>query len=89
MPVAGGHLVDAELLAALATGQLSGATWDVFQPEPLPADHAFWRHPRIRVTPHLASCIDPATGASVVAANILAFDRAGSAPDVTDAARGY
>jgi glyoxylate/hydroxypyruvate reductase A len=85
----GGHLVDADLLSALAAGRLSAATLDVFQPEPLPADHAFWHHPRIRVTPHIASYIDAATGAAVVAANILAFERDGSAPDVADAGRGY
>ena len=85
----GGHLVEADLLAALEAGQLSGATLDVFTPEPLPADHPFWRHPRIRVTPHIASYIDPATGAAVVASNILAFERDGVAPDVADADRGY
>lgn len=85
----GGHLVEADLIAALDKGQLSGATLDVFRTEPLPADHPFWRHPRIRVTPHIASYIDPATGASVVAASILAFERNGTAPDVADANRGY
>lgn len=85
----GGHLVDADLISALDGGQLSGATLDVFRTEPLPADHPFWIHPRIRITPHIASYIDPATGASVVATSILAFERNGTAPDVADANRGY
>jgi len=85
----GGHLVEADLGAALDGGQLSGATLDVFRAEPLAADHPFWRHPKVRVTPHVASYIDAATGASVVANSIRAFERDGTAPDVADANRGY
>ncbi|GAB1364265.1 hypothetical protein MASR1M32_35010 [Rhodobacter sp.] len=61
----------------------------MFRTEPLPADHPFWRHPKIRVTPHVASYIDPATGAAVVAASIRHFEAEGTAPDVADAVRGY
>src|SRR3546814_4118617 len=43
----GGQLVEGDLLAALDSGQISGATLDVFQQEPLPADHPFWEHPRV------------------------------------------
>lgn len=50
----GDVLDDAELLHALETGRLAGAALDVFRQEPLPADHPFWRHPRIIVTPHVA-----------------------------------
>ncbi len=85
----GGHLVEADLLAALDAGRLSGATLDVFRTEPLPPDHPFWRHPRIRVTPHIASYVDPDSGARVVAQNILAFDRDGTLPDIADPGRGY
>lgn len=85
----GGHLVEADLLAVLDTGQLAGATLDVFRTEPLPPDHPFWRHPAIRVTPHVASYIDPATGAAVVAANIREFHRTGTCEAVADPERGY
>nr|WP_237173297.1 glyoxylate/hydroxypyruvate reductase A [Paracandidimonas lactea] len=51
----GEHLVEEDLLALLDTGHLHGATLDVFRTEPLPADHPFWRHPRITVTPHVAA----------------------------------
>ena len=64
----GGHLVDDDLLAAVDSGQLSGACLDVFHEEPLPADHPFWGHPRIRVTPHVSSI----TNADAVAPQILA-----------------
>ncbi|MGM8851961.1 2-hydroxyacid dehydrogenase [Salinicola halophyticus] len=85
----GPHLVDDDLLAALDSGQLSHATLDVFHVEPLPSEHPFWSHPRITVTPHIASLIDAPTGSRIVAANIERFEREGSVPDLADAERGY
>ncbi len=66
----GAHLVEQDLLDAVQRGRLRGAVIDVFREEPLPPDHPFWRHPRIRVTPHTASYSLPETGAEVVADNI-------------------
>ncbi|MBV6272280.1 glyoxylate/hydroxypyruvate reductase A [Alcaligenaceae bacterium CGII-47] len=51
----GGHLVEDDLLAGLASGQMRGAALDVFSQEPLPAGHPFWSHPQISVTPHIAA----------------------------------
>lgn len=51
----GGHLIEGDLLDALDSGQLSGAVIDVLNEEPAPQDHPFWSHPRILVTPHIAS----------------------------------
>ncbi len=48
-------LVENDLLAAIDTGHIGGATLDVFAREPLPPDHPFWIHPKITVTPHIAS----------------------------------
>ena len=50
----GGHLVQDDLLEALAEGQISAAVLDVTSPEPLPEGHPFWTHPAILMTPHVA-----------------------------------
>ena len=66
-----GQLIDDEaLLAALDTGRIAHATLDVFRVEPLPAGHPFWAHPRVTVTPHIASETRPRTSAQVIAENI-------------------
>lgn len=66
----GGHVVDDDLLAALAAGQVSGAALDVFNVEPLPADHPYWTHPKVRVTPHIAGATNPRTASPGVIENI-------------------
>ena len=55
----GPHLVDADLLDALNSGRLSRAILDVTDPEPLPREHPFWTHPRVFLTPHVASMTQP------------------------------
>ena len=85
----GGHVVEADLLAALQTGSMAHATLDVFEEEPLPADHPFWGHPRITVTPHVASLTVPESAALRIAQN-LHRSRAGEPLlDLSDRARGY
>ncbi|MGI9548124.1 MAG: 2-hydroxyacid dehydrogenase [Flavobacteriaceae bacterium] len=54
----GGHLVDEDLIDVIDEGHLSGACLDVFHDEPLPLDHPFWKHPKIFMTPHVASVSD-------------------------------
>ena len=71
----GAHLVDAELLAALASGQIGHAVLDVFHSEPLPVDHPFWAHPQVTVLPHVSALTDERSAAAVVAANIGALER--------------
>ena len=48
-------IVDTDLLAALDSGKVAAAALDVFEPEPLPADHPFRKHPGILLTPHLGA----------------------------------
>ena len=54
----GGHLVEEELLEVLDAGHLSGAFLDVFAQEPLSESHPFWDHPKIDMSPHIASVSD-------------------------------
>ena len=69
-PGRGPLIDDTALLAALDSGQVGHATLDVFRIEPLPAEHAFWSHPRVTVTPHIASETRATSAAAVVAENI-------------------
>ncbi len=55
----GQHLVEQDLLAKVDDGHLSGAALDVFWEEPIRDEHPFWKHPKIRVTPHVASVTHP------------------------------
>ena len=66
----GGHCVTADLVAALDSGQLGGAALDVLETEPLPADSPLWRHPKIRITPHVASTASPRTAVPAGVENI-------------------
>lgn len=66
----GPHLVAGDLLAALDSGQVSAAILDVCDPEPPPTDHPFWTHPRIWMTPHVASTTSHEAGADALIANI-------------------
>jgi glyoxylate/hydroxypyruvate reductase A len=85
----GGLLVEGDLLAALDSGHLAGAFLDVFEEEPLPPKHPFWRHPKVIVTPHVAALTLPGPGAEEVAANIRRI-RSGVAPyGLVDKQRGY
>lgn len=85
----GAHLIDADLLAALADGRIEAATLDVFHHEPLPADHPFWAHPAIRIFPHIAAFTHPETAAAVVADNLRRLIAGLPVEGLVDRARGY
>ncbi|MDZ3992414.1 glyoxylate/hydroxypyruvate reductase A [Pseudomonas sp. Teo4] len=86
----GDHLVEADLLQALDSGHLGAATLDAFSVEPLPADSPLWRHPRISITPHIATRTSFATIATQTLEN-FAQVVAGSPPSArqVSAQRGY
>lgn len=85
-----GPLIDDEaLLAALDSGALGHATLDVFRVEPLPPDHLFWAHPRVTVTPHIASETRPESAAAVIAENIRRGEAGEAFLHLVDPDAGY
>ncbi|TDL75996.1 glyoxylate/hydroxypyruvate reductase A [Palleronia sediminis] len=88
-PGRGGLVDDAALIAALDRGHLGHATLDAFRTEPLPEDHPFWHHPRVTVTPHIASATRPETAAGVIAENIRRGEAGAPLLHLVDRDRGY
>lgn len=85
----GGHLIESDLIEALDAGHLAGATLDVFQREPLPADSPLWTHPKVLVTPHMAAVTD-ARSTAIAMAESMARVRRGEPPlNPVDLGRGY
>ncbi|HKF73627.1 MAG TPA: glyoxylate/hydroxypyruvate reductase A [Stellaceae bacterium] len=85
----GQHLVEADLLAALESGQLSAAVLDVFEQEPLPREHPFWRHQKVIVTPHAAAATHAPTAAAGVAENLRRLRAGRPLINLVDPASGY
>lgn len=85
----GGHVVEADLLAAIDGGHIAGATLDVFDTEPLPPAHPFWNHPRIRITPHIAGLTRAATAAAQVVENLRRLHAGREILHRVDASREY
>lgn len=85
----GAHVVDADLLAALDRGHLRHAVLDVFHQEPLPREHAFWRHPRVTLLPHAAALTDARSAAAVAARNLRALRDGAPIAHLVDRARAY
>ncbi|MEO1795491.1 MAG: glyoxylate/hydroxypyruvate reductase A [Pseudomonadota bacterium] len=85
-----GPLIDDDaLLAALNSGHIAHATLDVFRTEPLPADHPYWAHPSVTVTPHIASTTRPDLASERIAENIRLNEAGQPMLDVVDRAAGY
>lgn len=85
----GGHLQEDDLLSALAEGQLAGAILDVLEDEPPAADHPFWDHPRIMLTPHIASMTGFDSAATVLLENIRRHQRGERMVGLVDRSLGY
>ena len=85
----GGHLVESDLLGTLESGQIAGATLDVFEVEPLPAGHPFWTHARVTVTPHISALTQNRTAAPLITENIQRQLAGLPMLHQVDRARGY
>jgi glyoxylate/hydroxypyruvate reductase A len=85
----GGHVVEADLLAALDSGQIGGALLDVFAQEPLPPDHPFWRHSNVIITPHIGGQAIAELMVSQVVDNVRRIERGQAPLGIVDPARGY
>lgn len=85
----GGQLVQDDLLRALDEGRISAAILDVADPEPLPPEHPLWNHPRVVLTPHIASETQPESSARVVVENVARHERGEPLMGLVDRRRGY
>ncbi|MBX5162728.1 MULTISPECIES: glyoxylate/hydroxypyruvate reductase A [unclassified Rhizobium] len=85
----GPHLDHAALIEALDSGRLAAAILDVTDPEPLPAEHPLWQHPKVAITPHIASVTQPETAAQSVTENIRRHRAGEKLIGLVDRTRGY
>ena len=85
----GGSQVEADIVAALEGGVLKGASLDVFETEPLPADSPLWGREDVFVSPHNAAVSAPEAVTRYIAGEILAFERGAPLRNLAERERGY
>ncbi|MFP6728379.1 MAG: NAD(P)-dependent oxidoreductase, partial [Alphaproteobacteria bacterium] len=85
----GETVVEDDLISALDSGHLSGATLDAFRQEPLPYGHPFWQHSKICVTPHIASLSAPDTAAVILADQLHCIRNRQSVANTVNFEQGY
>jgi len=85
----GGLLVDDAVLALLDSGQLAGAALDVFREEPLPRQHRYWTHPKVRITPHVAATTPVGPATAQITEKIRRLVRGERVSGVVERKRGY
>lgn len=81
--------VEADIVAALRGGTLAGASLDVFETEPLPAESPLWDLPNVVITPHVAAASDPEALTAQIAEQILRFERGEPLRNLVDSRHGY
>jgi glyoxylate/hydroxypyruvate reductase A len=85
----GAHLVEEDLLELVQSGHIAGATLDVFQHEPLPAEHPFWQESRIQITPHEAALSLFDQSVSQIMEKVQALENGLPVRGVVDQTKGY
>ena len=85
----GGHVVDADLMAQIDAGHVSGAMLDVFREEPLPPEHPFWRQEKIILTPHTSARTLAQDSVDQIVGKVAALSRGEAVTGRVDLARGY
>jgi glyoxylate/hydroxypyruvate reductase len=85
----GGHMIEADVLAALDSGQLAGALLDVFAEEPLPSTHPFWRHPKLLVTPHVSATTPIREACAQIVDKLSRLSRGEAITGMVDPAKAY
>ena len=81
--------VEADILEALENNSLSGAFLDVFETEPLPKQHPFWNHPKVQITPHIASITNPEAGVVQILNNATALKKKTDLVHLVNPKKGY
>ena len=85
----GPHNDEAAIMSMLDREHLSGTLLDVFHQEPLPAEHPFWQHPKIKITPHVASLTNRSSAAVLIADNYRRFKAGKQLANVVSLEKGY
>ena len=85
----GKHVIEADLIAALDSGQLSYAALDALWPEPLPPTSPLWAHPKVTIMPHVARRPTVAQLVTEIAASIRSLQSGGPLLQQIDIATGY
>jgi len=85
----GEHLVENDLIKLLDNSQLSGALLDVFSEEPLPENHPFWKHPKIQVTPHVASLTNVESAINQIVENFERYTNNKALKNIVSLNKGY
>jgi glyoxylate/hydroxypyruvate reductase A len=85
----GKHVVEADLIRALDSGQLAYAALDALWPEPLPPESPLWLHPKVTVMPHVARRPTVSQLVTEVAKNLQSLKSGGRLLQEIDRATRY
>jgi len=82
-------IVETDLVECLDNNHLEHAVLDVFNEEPLPAEHLLWSHPKVSILPHISAPTTVATAAAIAVKNIDNYYGSGNVPVSVDRDKGY